>query len=388
MMNEADSARYGRRDYNPPQYLTTQSAFDTPIKPTTWAIPDFFAKGELTALAGPKGSGKSTIYCAIAAAVSRGSSYLSWRGELNQDPGGVLIMSSEDDVERTIIPRLIAAEADLRRIQFIIGNGRNNTNSGPYTFNSEDNERIVNTARSMGGVSLVIIDPWSLVVDGDANNKVKVRRKLEKLRDLAKILDAAILIIGHVAKNSKGSDPITRFSGSSAVTEVSRCLFVTAEVENGPNDDGSTHVFVRAATNLGRVGGGMSYSIKGVEVSSNGVSVHASKIDWHSELQGRPEDILNDAEKTKNSKKLSAPEKAADFLREFLRDGERLYPEILNEATKIGISKISLDRAKAILKIKHHKQTGAGSASPSIWALARDSGESGVEASGENLPDE
>lgn len=387
-MNELDYSNYSGRKFGIPKYLTTISALDTPIKPTKWAIPDFLAKGELTALAGPKASGKSTIYCAIAAAVSRGSSYLSWRGELNQDPGGVLIMSSEDDVERTIIPRLIAAGADRRRIQFIIGNGSNNTNSGPYTFNSEDNERIVNTAKSMGGVSLVVIDPWSLVVDGDANNKVKVRRKLEKLRDLAKILDAAILIIGHVAKNSKGSDPITRFAGSSAVTEVSRCLFITAKIENGPNDDGSTHVLVRAATNLGKVGGGLSYSIEGDVATSNDISVSISKIEWHSVLQGIPEDILNDAEKTNNIDKPGALEKAVNFLREFLRDGERLYPEILNEATKIGISKSSLARAKAILKIKNHKQTGAGSASPSIWALARDSGESGVEASGENLPDE
>lgn len=374
------------RTYGPPKFLSTRRTSQTAIKLTSWAIPDFFARGELTALAGPKATGKSTIYCAIAAAVSRGGSHDSWLGKLNQEPGGVLIMSSEDDLERTIIPRLIVAGADLDRIQHIDGINNNGSNSGSYTFDPADNERIENTARNMGGVSLVVIDPWSLVIDGDTKNGIKVQRKLEKLSDLAKRLDAAILIIAHVSKNSKGRDPITRVAGSAAVTDVARGLFITAKIENAPKDDGSTHILVRAATNLGKVGGGLSYSIRGEVASSHGVSVPTSKIVWHSELPGTPEDILEEAEKTKNVKKLGAPEKAANFLREFLSKGPRPYPEVLSEAIKAELSPISLDRAKKLLNINSYKQKNAGSASPFMWALDPNTAcESGTNASVEKL---
>lgn len=360
---------YSDRTYDTPKYLSTRKASKTPIQVTTWAIPDCFAKGELTTLAGPKATGKSTMYCAIAAAVSRGGSHPSWLGKLNQEPGGVLIMSSEDDFERTIIPRLMVAGADLDRIEHIDGINNNGGNSGAYTFNQIDDERIENTARNMGGVSLIVIDPWTLVIDGDVKNGIKVQRKLEKISYLAKRLNAAILIIAHVSKNSKGRDPITRVAGSAAVTDVARGLFITAKIENGPKDDGSTHILVRTATNLGKVGGGFSYSIREEIASSNGISVPTSKIVWHTELPGTPEDILYEAEKTKKVKELGAPEKAAIFLHEILSKGPLPFPKILIEATKAGLSEISLIRGKKLLNISCKKQMNAGSASPFIWTL-------------------
>ncbi|MDO8774474.1 MAG: AAA family ATPase [Burkholderiaceae bacterium] len=372
-MNEPD--KYAGRSWGPPQRLKTRRASTTPMKQTRWAIPDFLPRGELTALAGPKASGKSTIYCAIAAAISNGANYASWLGELNKEPSGVLIMSSEDDVERTIIPRLIAAGADLARIEFIDGTDAPGINIGSYRFDPGDNERIRNTANNLGGVSLIIVDPWSSVIDGDARNKNKVRRKLENLLDLAKTLDVAILLIGHVVKNSKGSDPITRFSGSAAVTEVSRSLFITAQIEEGPDEDGSTHILVRAVTNLGKGGGGFAYSIEEAEAHGAGISVITSKIKWHNVLEGRAEDILNSAEKSSAAKKLGAPEKAAIFLSEFLRDGPRLKPDILKEAGKLGIAPAALNRAKKALGITSAKQKGAGKASPFIWALDPNSDE-------------
>ena len=364
-----NESRYKPRD----TYLKTRNASDIPIKIVEWAIPNFFPKGELTVLAGPKVTGKSTLYCEIAAAISRGESHLSWPEELNKDPAGVLIFSSEDDVERTIIPRLKVAEADLTRIAFVYGVSDFGADIRNYTFDPKDDSRIENTIRQLGGVALIVIDPWSLVVKGDARNGIKVQRTLENIKNLANRLNVAILMIAHVSRNSKGSDPVTRVSGSSAITDVARGVFITAKIENGPDADGSTHVLVRAATNLGKVGGGLSYSIQEAEATSGEISVSASKIVWHSSLSGSPESILNSAEKAEKTRKQSAPEKAANFLREFLKDGPRPSPEILSEAEKIGISGAALQRAKKeIVKINSHKQMGAGSDSPFIWTLVLD----------------
>jgi putative DNA primase/helicase len=152
---DLSNSPFSRKDYSRPEYLATRKASEIGIKATTWAIPDFFPQGELTVLARPKATGKSTIYCAISAAVSRGHIYPSWPGKLNQDPDGVLIISSEDDVERTIVPRLIAADADLNRIQIIDGVRKYSRETRAYTFDEADNERIVNTVDHMGGVGLI-----------------------------------------------------------------------------------------------------------------------------------------------------------------------------------------------------------------------------------------
>ena len=124
--------------------------------------------------------------------------------------------------------------------------------------------------------------------------------------------------------------------------------------------------------------------------TSNGISVPTSKIVWHSELQGTPEHILEEAEQTKNIKKLSAPEKAENFLREFLSKGPRTYPEISSAAIKSNLSEISITRAKKLANISSFKQKNAGSSSPFVWALP-DSNifiDSGTDASGDNLSKE
>ncbi|MBG6074191.1 hypothetical protein IWX87_003985 [Polaromonas sp. CG_9.7] len=246
---------------------------------------------------------------------------------MNQDPQGVLIISSEDDMERTITPRLIAAKADLSRIDFIEGIIKPGIKSMDYTFNPEDDEYIVNTVQNKC-VDLIIIDPWTLVISGDAKNGIKVQRRLENLSNLAKKLNVAIILIAHVSKNSKGSDPVNRVSGNAALTDVARGVYITAKIENEPRDDGSSHILVRAATNLGKVGGGLSYSIESAEISDSRVTVATSKIVWHSELKGAPEDLLYKAENTKKDK-ISALKKATDFLLEFLSNGTRTYPDIL-----------------------------------------------------------
>ena len=375
------------RDFARRKFLSVRTASQTPIRDNEWAIPGYLVKGELTILAGPKGTGKSTIYCALAAAVSCGSGYKLWPGALNQEPGGVLIMSAEDSWATTIIPRLIAAGADPTRIVHIDGIDDATSKSTRYAFDAVDTERLINSAGTMGNASLIVIDPWSLIINGDAKNGIKVQRKMEEMKALAVRMNIAILMIAHVSKNSKGRDPVARVSGTAAITDVPRCIFITAKIEEASNKDESTHVFVKAASNLGETNGGLSYSIKGEEVIHNGANAHTSKIVWHSVLHGAPETLLSEAEQTSRNHKLSVPERAAIFLREFLGHGPRSVPEINEAATKAGFSAIALQRAKKLLTITSEKQRNAGSDSPFIWTLHDPdiADKSGVDASSEIL---
>src|SRR5688572_19661070 len=75
--------------------------------------------GKPTLLVGDPGLGKSLVSNDVAARVSRG---LAWPCEsASCEPGGVLMLSAEDDPDDTIVPRLMAAGADLERITFLDG---------------------------------------------------------------------------------------------------------------------------------------------------------------------------------------------------------------------------------------------------------------------------
>src|SRR5450631_839388 len=75
--------------------------------------------GKPTLLVGDPGLGKSLVTADIAARVSKGTHWPL--GAANAGPGDVLMCSAEDDPGDTIVPRLMAAGADLKRIDFFDG---------------------------------------------------------------------------------------------------------------------------------------------------------------------------------------------------------------------------------------------------------------------------
>ena len=74
-----------------------------------WLWTDRLALGTLALLAGREGLGKSILAYTVAAMITRGM----LPGEHIGTPRAVLIAAIEDSWSRTIVPRLIAADADL-----------------------------------------------------------------------------------------------------------------------------------------------------------------------------------------------------------------------------------------------------------------------------------
>lgn len=83
-----------------------------PPASTDWVWDQRIPEGELTLLAGREGGGKSTIAYELAAQLSRGD----LAGDFYYQPSGTIIVATEDALDRTIVPRLMAATADLSQV--------------------------------------------------------------------------------------------------------------------------------------------------------------------------------------------------------------------------------------------------------------------------------
>src|SRR2546423_13390931 len=97
--------------------LVSARAADITPESVQWLWPGRLARGKHTCVAGEPGTGKSQLSIAIIAAITTGGDWPC--GEGQAPLGSVIILSAEDGAADTIVPRLIAAGADLARVHIV-----------------------------------------------------------------------------------------------------------------------------------------------------------------------------------------------------------------------------------------------------------------------------
>ena len=150
-----DIGANGREHKKPAPGLVIVRAADVKPKSVEWIWKDRLACGKLTLLAGLPDVGKSQISADATARITKGR---HWPNGERAPLGDVVILASEDSIEDTWVPRLMAAGADLARVHFIkmvIGNdGKRRTFSL-----QQDIEALADKIKELRTVQLAIIDP-------------------------------------------------------------------------------------------------------------------------------------------------------------------------------------------------------------------------------------
>ena len=110
----SDEPEPGDDDYVPyeERHIVLTPASEIKMKAVHWLWADRIPVGELTLFTGQEGLGKSTIAYTMAAWVTKGT----MKGRFYGKPPAMLFAATEDSWHQTIIPRLIAADADLSRV--------------------------------------------------------------------------------------------------------------------------------------------------------------------------------------------------------------------------------------------------------------------------------
>ena len=288
-------------------------------------------------------------------------------GVAGGEGAGVALLSAEDDVTATILPRLVAAGADMDRVEIVRGvtalreeTGQEQRRPFLLPLDIPVLEEIIQRV----GARLVVIDPLMAYLDGRVNSwrDQDVRATLAPLADLAERTGTAILILRHLNK-ATGMSAIYRGGGSIGIIGAARSGLVVAK---HPDDPEHERALASTKSNLGPPMPALRYRL-----TTRPENPSVPYVDWQGECELSAEELLAASQGGKDSRDGVTPSKiaaAAAWLSVALADGPRPATELEREARAVGISGASLRRGREELGLLIDK-IGYGRGAYSAWRL-------------------
>jgi putative DNA primase/helicase len=333
-------------------------------EPVAWLWPGWLARGKMHILAGAPGTGKTTLALALAATATIAGRWPD--GSRCQQAGDIAVWSGEDDPADTLVPRLLASGADLRRVHFV---GDVKGANGARPFDPARDMQLLLTALERIKPAMLIVDPIVSAVAADSHKNGEVRRSLQPLVDLAARLGCALVGVTHLSKGTAGRSPAERVTGSIAFSALARVVLLAAKREN-PEPGEAPRLLVRSKSNIGDDSGGVGYDLEQVEAAPG---VFASRVLWCEAIEGSARELLAQAEAAPDAGDPDgALGDAVAFLRSLLSDGPVPSKQVRADADGAGHSWATIRRAAAKLGVEAVKQGGhfaRGGKQQWVWAL-------------------
>ena len=299
-------------------------------KEAKWLISGYIPKGNITILAGDGGSGKTTTWCGIAAAVSAGTKVFfdTVPDEFAKcEPQKVLFFSSEDSIEHTLRARLRKAGAKLGNIFSI---SLQDECFNEIKFDSPILESIIAEVKP----ALVIFDPVQSFIPPSVQmgQRNAMRSCLNPLIGWGEKYGCTFLIVVHTNKR-QGVFGRNRVADSADIWDISRSVLIV-----GCTQDGKRYLS-HEKSNYGEMGETAIFTI------DDGVAAFDSYSDKKDKdfVQARDFDTRQ------------APQRqdAERFIFDFLNSGKKPTAELDEAAKAEGISNATLRRAKEQLRSRN-----------------------------------
>jgi hypothetical protein len=313
------------------------------IKPEKqrWLWKNYFPIGDISIIAGIQGIGKSLTTVDLAARVTTGR---KWPDGTTCTEGSVVIMAAEDNLARTIRPRMDAANAKTENVIAIRGAPCPDTGDlMPFDIwhNMNMLKRVLNAMKEGTGLRprLIIIDPLASYVGNiDANRETQVRKVLYSLRaNIAEKYGVAVVCVMHVKKGGDESPALERIMGSVAFTGSARCVWAFCQC---PDDDDKRYL-APAKHNL------IKRSTQGYELFVSAGRNGQGVITWGGKSNKVAEDLMIDRGMRPEAKKA----KAMEIIKEQLAKGPVPAGKIKEEVMGADISERTCNNAKMQLGV-------------------------------------
>jgi len=323
------------------QFMTRISSVNAAtVKPEKqrWLWHSRVPAGAITWGVGKPGNAKSLWATDLAARVSSGADFPD--GAKNENgPKKVLMYCGEDDIKRTVIPRLMAAGAYLANIELL-------DNQSFEVFDKEYNRidrREINLSQDCGIIShliakhpdivLLIIDPTTGVYGGKNTNHDKdMRPVMNDLRDLCEKRGLTLVGITHTNKRGDAA-AIDQIQGASSIAGAARAAWLFTR--DSDSDDEHAHMMTCIKSNLTDKHDGLKLLTVAIEVSAE-IGSHPMIV-W-GEGTKMQADEANQALREKRESKNGRKDAIKLAILAMLGEGARLSADVYKALEKQGHS--------------------------------------------------
>jgi RecA/RadA recombinase len=316
--------------------------------------------GLQNAIEGDPGAGKSLVLADSVARTTRGSAFPDYLHVDGFSPvrGDVLYITTEGVPDRILVPRLMAAGADLEAVEIITGvYGKDG--AGILDVNTHC-PALAARIKANPAIKLIVVDPIASHLDPklNMNSSLEMRQAFDKINALAEETSVAVVTVMHLNKSDKMS-AVHRAAGSAQIMAAVKSAWA---VVRKPDDENENRRFFGAVkSNISPYRKSLSFEIEETTVRlHDGSDALVPRIVWNGpeefDLQGA---LSPGAFELKS--KVSA---AVTFLRERLAQGPRMARELYGAAEALGINKDRLWEAKRKEGIEDGRETFGG---PSQW---------------------
>lgn len=321
-------------------------------KPVVWAWKEGDAgripAGSLSIAAGREGTGKSSWGIWMAAQITRGLLPGSFYGK----PKRVFYVSVEDSWSYTLVPRLIAAGANLDmvgRLDVVTDEDEEVALSLPHDNYMLEKEIADND------VALVVIDPLMSVIGEriDTHREREVRSALDPLTRIADRTGALLLGIAHFNKGSS-TDAASLITGSGAFKNVPRSVFGFA---TDTSDEAGGRVMTQVKNSLGRNDlPSLVYTIESAQIDTDEGITETGKFIFLGQTDRSVEDVLRDSRR--DPEDVAESRDAASFILDYLEKSGGLADagDVLAAGKAAGYAEKTLKNARS--KVADTQSTG------------------------------
>ena len=299
------------------------------VEKIDWLLYPFIPFGKVTIVQGDPGEGKTTMVLQIIAKLTKGEAVLPSGSDepaleaktVDLEPVNVIYQTAEDGLGDTIKPRLLSVGADCSRVMVIDDNDQALT-----MMDARLEEAIIKTK-----ARLVVLDPIQgfLGAAVDMHRANEIRPLMKRIAVLAEKYHCAIILIGHMNKNSNGKSSY-RGLGSIDFQAAARSVLIVGRIKDEPE----IRVVCHVKSSLAPEGKSIAFRLD-----------KDTGFEWIGEYDISADDLLSGDNR---GQKIHA---AKEFLKEVLASGSVAQTKVAEEAESRGIKKKTLWNAKKELEI-------------------------------------
>jgi hypothetical protein len=360
-----------------PVRLATTSLAEIKPGPIHWLVPNLLPLGKLVMLAGDGGHGKSSVTLDLTADLTRGLPCFGL-DVAPMPPCDVLLIGCEDDYADTVVPRLLAAGADLSRAFKV--DGVKDPDGKVLPFSLAYYQAMEEELKQRPKVRLVVIDPAGAYIGRtgvDDHKDSELRSLLDPMAELAARYRVTILLVKHLNKGAT-TKAIHKVSGSTGYVNAVRAAFVIAPSQ----EEESIKLLLPLKFNIAKKPTGLSYALESLtpqeaesllaQFGHLGAEDRARlaeqlfRVTWLGPVTTDADSLFAQAARGKrDGNKVKA---CAEWLERFLK--EYAYPsdEIVEAAKREGFTFDNVKEAKAQLMAKGLQSSNRGRFQGAWWS--------------------